>query len=71
MKRVMCLYRVSTKGQVDPQDDIPMQRRECLDSPAWEMVDRAHDCWANENAAKTVFTYAPNRCIIISGGDDA
>ena len=31
MKRVMCLYRVSTKGQVDPQDDIPMQRRECMD----------------------------------------
>ena len=30
MKRVMCLYRVSTKGQVDPEDDIPMQRRECL-----------------------------------------
>ena len=31
MKRVMCLYRVSTKGQVDNQDDIPMQRRECMD----------------------------------------
>lgn len=31
MKRVMCLYRVSTKGQVDPEDDIPMQRRECMD----------------------------------------
>lgn len=31
MKRVMCLYRVSTKGQVDPEDDIPMQRRECLE----------------------------------------
>ncbi|MBQ7888033.1 MAG: recombinase family protein [Clostridia bacterium] len=31
MKRVLCLYRVSTKGQVDPKDDIPMQRRECLD----------------------------------------
>ena len=31
MKRVMCLYRVSTKGQVDKQDDIPMQRRECMD----------------------------------------
>lgn len=31
MKRVMCLYRVSTKGQVDRNtDDIPMQRRECL-----------------------------------------
>ncbi len=29
MKRVLCLYRVSTKGQVDKQDDIPMQRREC------------------------------------------
>ncbi|MBR6667615.1 MAG: recombinase family protein, partial [Clostridia bacterium] len=25
------LYRVSTKGQVDKQDDIPMQRRECMD----------------------------------------
>lgn len=25
MKRVICLYRVSTKGQVD-KDDIPMQR---------------------------------------------
>lgn len=31
MKRVLCLYRVSTKGQVDAKDDIPMQRRECLD----------------------------------------
>ena len=31
MKRVLCLYRVSTKGQVDDKDDIPMQRRECLD----------------------------------------
>ena len=32
MKRVLCLYRVSTKGQVDrTTDDIPMQRRECMD----------------------------------------
>ena len=30
MKRVLCLYRVSTKGQVDKKDDIPMQRRECM-----------------------------------------
>ena len=30
MKRVLCLYRVSTKGQVDPKDDIPVQRRECM-----------------------------------------
>lgn len=29
MKKVLCLYRVSTLGQVDKQDDIPMQRREC------------------------------------------
>ena len=38
----MCLYRVSTKGQVDPQDDIPMQRRECLDfisrQPEWKFT---------------------------------
>ncbi len=30
MKRVYCLYRVSTKGQVD-KDDIPMQRSACQD----------------------------------------
>ncbi len=30
MKRVHCLYRVSTKGQVD-KDDIPMQRGACRD----------------------------------------
>jgi len=30
LKRVLCLYRVSTKGQVDLKDDIPMQRRECM-----------------------------------------
>lgn len=28
MKRVYCLYRVSTKGQVE-RDDIPMQRQVC------------------------------------------
>ncbi len=28
MERVYCLYRVSTKGQVD-EDDIPMQRKAC------------------------------------------
>jgi len=27
-KRVYCLYRVSTKGQVE-KDDIPMQRQTC------------------------------------------
>ena len=38
MKRVVTLYRVSTKGQVDKQDDIPMQRRECMD-----FIDRQND----------------------------
>ncbi len=28
IKRANCLYRVSTKGQVD-KDDIPMQRQAC------------------------------------------
>lgn len=30
MKRVLCLYRVPTKKQVNAEDDIPMQRRECM-----------------------------------------
>jgi site-specific DNA recombinase len=29
MKRVWCLYRVSTKGQVSTDDDIPMQKNAC------------------------------------------
>ena len=41
-KRVLCLYRVSTKQQVNAEDDIPVQRRECLDfinrMPDWEFV---------------------------------
>ena len=42
MKRVICLYRVSTLGQVD-HDDIPMQRLACREyaasHPDWEIVD--------------------------------
>jgi DNA invertase Pin-like site-specific DNA recombinase len=42
VKRVLCLYRVSTVGQVD-HDDIPMQRIACRDyvatHPDWEIVD--------------------------------
>lgn len=30
-KRVGCLYRVSTKKQVNTEDDIPMQRNACMD----------------------------------------
>ncbi len=38
-QRVMCLYRVSTKAQVNPENDLPMQRRECLDFIS------AHENW--------------------------
>ena len=41
MKRVFCLYRVSTKGQVE-KDDIPMQKRACeefCDKMDWQIVD--------------------------------
>ena len=40
MERVECLYRVSTKGQVD-HDDIPMQRIECrkfAESQGWIII---------------------------------
>lgn len=42
MKRVLCLYRVSTVGQVD-HDDIPMQRIACREyastHPDWEITE--------------------------------
>jgi DNA invertase Pin-like site-specific DNA recombinase len=41
MKRVYCLYRVSTIGQVE-RDDIPMQRTACREfasSKNWEIVE--------------------------------
>lgn len=40
MQRVECLYRVSTKGQVD-HDDIPMQRIECrkfAEEQGWTII---------------------------------
>lgn len=39
-KRVCCLYRVSTKGQVE-KDDIPMQKQRCHEFAAekgWDIV---------------------------------
>lgn len=39
-KKVYCLYRVSTAGQVD-KDDIPMQRQACREFAAlhgWEIL---------------------------------
>lgn len=42
MKKVICLYRVSTVGQVD-HDDIPMQRLACREyavtHPDWEIIE--------------------------------
>lgn len=41
-KRVVCLYRVSTKAQVDPNGDISMQERACREfiakRPDWEFL---------------------------------
>ena len=41
LKRVICLYRVSTVGQVD-HDDIPMQRIACREyaasHPDWKII---------------------------------
>lgn len=39
MKRVLCLYRVSTPGQVDPNNDLPRQRQACQ-----AYID-SHDDW--------------------------
>ena len=53
MKRVLCLYRVSTKGQVDKKDDIPMQRRECM-----AFIERMEDwCFYDELIEKGVSGY--------------
>ena len=40
-KRVVCLYRVSTVGQVE-KDDIPMQKQYCREfckqHPGWDII---------------------------------
>ena len=64
MKRVLCLYRVSTLKQVDKKDDIPMQRRECR-----EFIERMAD-WVfyDERMEKGISGYkvsANDRDIIV------
>ena len=49
MKRVLCLYRVSTKKQLDPSSDktkadIPLQRKACK-----EFIEQ--DTWCQPDAA--------------------
>ena len=55
-KRVLCLYRVSTTGQVD-HDDIPMQRiacREFIDQHSdWELVDEVSEKGVSGYKTKT------------------
>lgn len=50
-KRVYCLYRVSTKGQVD-KDDIPMQKIACR-----EFIDTQNWMLANEFSEKGISGY--------------
>lgn len=56
MKRVLCLYRVSTFGQVD-RNDIPMQRiacREFIDQhPDWELVEEVSEKGVSGYKTKT------------------
>lgn len=55
-KRVLCLYRVSTIGQVD-HDDIPMQRIACREfiaqHPDWELVDEVSEKGVSGYKTKT------------------
>ena len=44
-KRVYCLYRVSTKGQVE-KDDIPMQKQRCHEfakEQGWLIVNEFYE----------------------------
>lgn len=46
MKRTACLYRVSTKKQIDKDDDIPMQKIECRNfaqNMGWQIVEEYYE----------------------------
>lgn len=73
MKRVWCLYRVSTKKQVNTDDDIPMQRNAChtfvSNKPDWkitnELSEKGISGWAKKaderDALNTIKQGAINR----------
>ena len=45
-KRVYCLYRVSTRKQVNSEDDIPMQKQACREfakRQGWEIVNELYE----------------------------
>lgn len=54
MKTVYCLYRVSTKGQVD-KNDIPMQKQSCREfaehQPGWVIISKT-EYYANINTVR-------------------
>lgn len=56
MKRVLCLYRVSTIGQVD-HDDIPMQRIACREfiaqHPDWKLTEEISEKGVSGYKTKT------------------
>lgn len=47
MKKVWTLYRVSTKGQVNPDEDIPLQKTSCMNfiksNPTWELKNELYE----------------------------
>lgn len=47
IKRVVCLYRVSTKMQVDADGDISLQRKACLEyinkQPGWVLINEYYE----------------------------
>ncbi|RIW35641.1 recombinase family protein [Bacillus salacetis] len=57
MKRVWCLYRVSTKSQVNLEDDIPLQRNACINfihkQHGWtlcnELYEKGISGWKTKN----------------------
>ena len=57
MKRVLCLYRVSTKKQLDPASDksnadIPLQRKACVEfisaHPDWVLYKEMYERGVSE-----------------------
>lgn len=59
IKTVYCLYRVSTKNQVD-ENDIPMQRLACH-----EFVSRIPDGLSDGNSMRE--EYQAIKCLLMTG----
>lgn len=67
MKRMLCLYRVSTKGQVDKKDDIPMQQRERM-----AFIERMEDWYCYDELKDAgVLKVRDHLCLVITYGNTA